>query len=269
VKVITPEGEKSKVVYVFSQTGRQQLEQAGKRMTTTLSTNASRFEFITIQEILEAQRAENADEELVAQFLRCDEEVLAGTGLLPAPFAAENILARRLVAVPFAVYYFANWLDQERPVFALPVSLFSGQPAPDLLRLMRAFPLALDGLQVVIEPNISLPVAYTIAAHTLEQLMANEETGRTGLIWCDTALQQERDRRSMGQDKQSITWEHLQVEAGRHQILGLQPLEYLSLAVVMVPFVVMAFREPVQGCGFGILDPVLGNMHLTAKEIEV
>lgn len=269
LKVITPQGEESKVVYVFSQSGRQQLEKAGTSMTTTLSTNASRFEFITIQEVLEAQRDDEVEDELVAQFLCCDEEVLAGSKLLPEPFSANNVLRSDPIAVPFAVYYFANWRENDQPIVALPVSLFSGQLAPDLLNYMRLFPLSLEGLSVVVEPNISLPEAYAIAAGALEGALANEETGRTGLIWCDTALQEDRHRRSMGKDQQAFTWDHLQIERGSRQILGLQPLEYLSLAVVMVPFVAMAFRQPVQNCGYGILDPVLGNMHLTTKTIEM
>lgn len=269
LKLITPDGEASKVVYVFSQSGRQQLEQAGARMTTSLSTNASRFEFITIQEALAAQRDEEAEEELVAQFLRCEGEVVANAYLLPEPFAADNIRGLRPLAVPFAVHYFANWRDDQQPVIALPVSLWSGQLAPRLLQLLRRFPLAVDGMSVVVEPNIGLDSAFQIAAEALERALANEETGRTGLIWCDTALQEERHQRSIAPGQAGVSWNHLQVERGSHQVLGLQPLEYLSLAVVMVPFVAIEWRQPVQDCSFGILDPVLGNMHLTSRTIEV
>lgn len=269
MKVITPDGEESKVVYVFSQTGRQQLEQAGASMTTTLATNALRFEFITIEEILSAQRSAEANEELVAQWLSCTDEVLAAAGGLSLPFAPENQRQIAVAAVPFAVHYFANWNEPGGPIIALPVSMFSGQIVPKLLPLMRRFPLVADGATSVVEPNISLSEAYAVAARFLDEVLSNDETGRTGLVWCDSVTHRERLRRFHIGDKGSARWDHLQVEAGDRQVLGLLPLEYLSLAVIMVPFVVIAFHHPVQECGYGVLDPVLGNMHLSARPIEI
>lgn len=267
MKVITPDGEDSKVVYVFSQTGRQQLEQAGAGMTTDLSTSASRFEFITIQEILEAQRAEE-EEPPTAQWLRCEEEVLAAAEQLAHPFHADNIARKMALAVPFAVHYFANWREEDGPIVALPVSLFSGQVAPRLLRFMRQYPLTVNGLSVAVEPNISLTAAFAVSAKGLEALLANEETGRTGLVWCDIAAADERHRRIQTLGKaQTCRWDHLTVEGGGRKILGLQPVEYLSLALIMVPFCALSFREPIEGCSFGILDPVIGNMYLTQKDI--
>ncbi len=269
MKVITPDGEDSKVIYVFSQVGRQQLEQAGAAMTTDLSTSASRFEFITIQEILQAQRVDDLDEPSTAQWLRCEEDVLEAAMQLKRPFHKENIERKMALAIPFAVHYFAHWQEDEGPIIALPVSLFSGEVALNLLPMMREYPLTVDGLSVAVEPNIALPDAFAVAARRLEAMLANEETGRTGLIWCDTASSDQRHRRRKVQEKQSFRWDHLTVEGGGRQILGLQPVEYLSLAVIMVPFCAMVFREPVGGCQFGILDPVAENMYLTEKDIGI
>lgn len=269
MKVITPDGEESKVIYVFSQVGRQQLEQAGESMTTTLATNASRFEFISIEETLAAQRTDDADEELTAQWLRCEEQVMQAAAGLASPFGTDNQQQLTPVAVPFAVHYFANWNEQGGPVIALPVSMFSGQIAPRLLQFMRQFPLEAEGGAVVVEPNISLADAYAVAARFLDEVLRNEETGRTGLVWCDSVTQRERHRRFMRPGAKSVRWDHLQVEAGDRQVLGLQPIEYLSMAIVMVPFLILSFGQPVQGCSYGVLDPILGNMHLTKTPIGI
>lgn len=269
MKVITPDGDESKVIYIFSQVGRQQLEQAGESMTTTLATNASRFEFISIEETLAAQRTDDADDDLTAQWLQCTGEVLQAASSLSSPFGPENQRAVTPVAVPFAVHYFANWNEQGGPVMALPVSLFSGQIAPRLLQFMRQFPLATEGGAVVVEPNLSLSAAYAVAARFLDEVLRNDQTGRTGLVWCDSVTQQERHRRFMRSGGKFVKWDHLQIEAGDRQVIGLQPIEYLSLAMIMVPFLIVAFVEPVQDCGYGVLDPVLGNMHLTKTPILI
>jgi hypothetical protein len=267
-KIVAPEGEHSKVLYIFSQRGEQQLELNGKTMITTFSTNASRFEFVSIEEALLAQHENDSGDELVGRFLGCEEELLEAVTRLGAPFDADNLRKVSLVAVPFVIFYFAYWKDED-PIVGVPVSLFSGQVAPRLLQYVRQFPLNATGLRVVVEPNFDLKRAFRAAAVWIESSLANDETGRTSLIWCDVTLvhQQHKQTYQSGQGKPS--WEIVQMEQIEHQVVGLQPVEYLNAAIILVPHLILMLEQPVQGCGYGILDPVQGNVYLTQREISV
>lgn len=264
MKVLTPQGDASKVVYLISQVGRQQLEQAGKAVTTMFSTQAARLEFVTIQEALLAQRLPQ-EEELAAQFVRCEDELLEGATRLKRPFDPDNISKMELVMAPFVVFYFTVWEDStEGPIAAIPVSLFNGLVAPKLLDVMQQFPLTATGVPTVISPNVSLDEAFQTASLLLETKLSSPETGRSSLIWCDTANAHEQHRR-IHQQNDTFSWEHLQWEESHHQVLGLQPIEYLSASLLLVPHLLLTLREPVQGAATGLLDPVLQNMYLMAS----
>ncbi|NLY53567.1 MAG: hypothetical protein GX060_02910 [Firmicutes bacterium] len=268
LKVITPQGDASKVVYLFSQVGRQQMESAGQTITTTFSTSASRLEFITIKEALLAQRPPQ-EEELTAQFLRFEDELLEGAMKLAPPFHADNIAKVELIAAPFIVFYFSTWEDTNGPVIAVPVSLFNGLFAPKLLDYMRQFPLTTTGLKAIIAPNFGLAEAFAVAAAIMEVLLANEETGRSSLAWCDTAKAHRRHRSMYREQDGTTTLEDLQWDEQQRQVLGLQPVEYLSPALILVPKLIMTLREPVQDSTCGILDPILESVYLMARPITV
>ena len=268
LKVLTPDGEASKVIYFIEQSGRQQMEQAGKTVTTAFTTQASRLEFVTIQEALQAQRPPQ-EEELVAQFLACEEALLDGALGLKAPFDADNISKMELVVAPFIAFYFALFHDDdEGPVVAVPVSLFNGQVAPRLLQIMKEFPLSTKGVPTIISPNISLEEAFQTAAGLLEEQLDNPETGRSSLVWCDTAQAHERHRRTHLSGN-SFSWEHLQWEESGQQVLGLQPVEYLNAALVLVPHLLLTLREKVHDASIGILDPVLQNVYLMSNISQI
>lgn len=265
LKIVTPHGDESKTVYFIGQQGRQNIELAGKSITTTFSTQAARLEFITIQESLLAQM--EADAPAVARFLRLEDELLEAALNLPDPFAADNIQHIEMVAAPFAIYYFALWSRKDNPVLTIPISLFTGQIAPQLVKHCRAFPLTPTGLNAIIAPNFSADAAFAAAAAAIEQVLANKETGVTGLIWCDIAQLQERHCRQYAAEKAS-DWHHLQREQFAQQVWGLQPVEYLNYAIIMVPHLVLAFQQAVQECPCGILDPILENIYLSSKQIS-
>ncbi len=268
LKVVTPDGDASKVIYFIEQSGRQQMEQAGSIVTTDFTTQASRLEFVTIQEALEAQRPPQ-EEELVAQFVGCEQALLNGALKLKPPFDPDNVSKMELVVGPFVVYYFALFQDSENgPVVAVPISLFNGQVAPRLLQLLRDFPLSTKGVPTIVSPNISLEEAFQTAASLLEEQLSNPETGRSSLIWCDTAQAHERHRRIRMEDK-SFSWEHWQWEERKQQLLGLQPVEYLNAALVLVPHLLLTLRNKVQDALFGILDPVLQNVYLMADVPQI
>lgn len=267
-KLISPEGE-SRVVYVFLQQGRQCLSEAGKQMMTVFSTNASRLEFISIKEALQAQN-ESLDNQdgMTVQFLRCESEFLAAIAALPPPLDESNLVQMAVAAVPYAVYYFANWeIDNKDPILAVPISLFSGQYAPNLVKLLREFPLETDGVDTLVEANLSLTDAFGKAAVALESVLAKHELGDTSLIWCDVAIQHERHRRLYNQDNNSFEVERLCREEGRRHVIGVRPIEFLSVALIMVPTSLIQLKAPVNGCRYGIIDGVAGNAYLSKRKI--
>lgn len=271
MKLLTPQGYASKVVYLMSQVGRQQLELAGKAVTTTFSTQAARLEFVTIQEALFAQRPPQ-EEELTAQFVRCEEALLDGAMQLKPPFDPDNISNMELVVAPFVIYYFSisfNTDGTEGPVTAIPVSLFNGRVADKLTELLCQFPLTASGEPTIISPNISLEEAFHAAATKLEATLSNAEIGKSSLIWCDIAKASEQHRRTYRPQDGTFTWEHLQWEESQHQVLGLQPVEYLNPALILVPHLILTLREPVQGATTGLLDPVLQNVYLMMGDVSV
>ncbi|NLW17569.1 MAG: hypothetical protein GX033_08025 [Firmicutes bacterium] len=268
LKVLTPDGDASKVIYFIGQSGRQQLEQGGKTVTTAFSTQASRLEFVTIKEALQAQRPPQ-EEELVAQFVACEEELLEGALRLKPPFHPDNVSKMELVVSPFVVFYFALFQDEEEgPVVAVPVSLFNGQIAPKLLQIMREFPLSTKGVPTIISPNISLDEAFQTASQMLEEKLSNPETGRSSLIWCDTAQTHEKHRRTR-MEKGTFSCEHLQWEESQHQVLGLQPIEYINAVLLLVPHLLLSLRDQVHETTIGLLDPVLQNVYLMPHISEI
>ncbi len=269
MKLLAPEGNASKIVYLISQFGRQRIELAGKTVTTDFRTQASRLEFVTIQEALLAQRPPQ-EEELTAQFLRCEEELLEGSMRLKGPFEKDNISRVELVVVPFSVFYFSFWLKEagDPVVAAIPVSLFNGSVAYKLIALMRQFPLTATGISTIVAPNFSLEEAFEAATATVEFVLSNAETGKSSLVWCDTALTNEHHCRTYEQKDGAFTWEYLQWDENKHQVLGVLPVEYVSTALVLVPHVILTLREPVQGTTCGLLDPVLQNVYLLAHDVS-
>lgn len=183
---------------------------------------------------------------------------------LKPPFDPDNIIKMELVMTPFVVFYFTIWADStEGPVVAIPVSLFNGLVAPKLLEVMQQFPLTTTGISTVISPNISLEEAFQAASLLLETELSNPETGRASLVWCDIADAHEQHRRT-NQPNNTFNWERLQWEEAKRQVLGLQPIEYISAALLLVPHLLLTLRAPVQGAITGLLDPILQNMYLMA-----
>lgn len=262
LKVLTPEGDASKVVYLIGQSGRQQLELAGKTMTTALSTKAARLEFVTIQEALLAQRPPQ-EEELVAQFIGCEEALLDGALQLKPPFDPDNVETMELVVAPFVVFYFKIWSvnEEEEKVSSVPISLFNGLVAPKVLEVMQQFPLATTGVSTVISPNIGLDEAFKTASDLLEIGLSSPETGRSSLIWCDTAEALERHQRVLLQDNK-FGWEHLLWQDNSSRVLGVMPVEYVNAVLLLVPHLLLSLREPVQATTTALLDPILQNVYL-------
>lgn len=267
-KVVAADGEASKVVYLFSQGGQQELVMAGKTMTTTFTTQASRLEFVSIQEALLAQRPPQ-EEELAALFLRCEEELLTGSLALKPPFHADNIKGSKLLVVPFIIFYFALRHEQNAPLAAIPVSLFNGLVAPKLLPIMRQFPLATTGVSTIISPNFSLEEAFYAASELLEDALNNATTGRSSLLWCDTTEIREEHRRSYSLKSSDFDSSQRRWEQEQHQVLGLQPVEYINPALILVPHLSMNLREAVQGSNCGLLDPILQNVYLLPHELDI
>lgn len=263
LQVVTPDGDASKVIYLIGQWGRQYLELAGKRVTTDFVTKAARLEFVSIREALSAQRPPQ-EEELVAQFVGCEDELLSGALQLKPPFDPDNVSKMELVAAPFIVFYFSLVVDDTNgPVISIPVSLFNGQIAPKLTKVMQEFPLSTSGVSTIISPNTSLDDAFQTATDLLELGLSNPETGRSSLIWCDVTEATERHQR-VHTAQVDFNWEHLQWEAKEHQVLGLQPVEYLNAALLLVPHLLLTLRQPVQKASTGLLDPILQNVYLMA-----
>ena len=265
LRVLTPEGDASKVVYLVGQSGRQRLELTGKTMTTAFSTKAARLEFVTIQEALLAQRPPQ-EEELVAQFIGCEDALLDGAMQLKPPFDPDNVDKMELVVAPFVVFYFKIWTtaEEDDKISSVPISLFNGVVAPKLLNVMQQFPLATTGISTIISPNIGLDEAFQTAADLLEAGLSNPDTGRSSLIWCDTAEALERHQRIRLRDD-SFGWEHLIWEGGNSQVLGVMPVEYVNAALLLVPHLLLSLREPVQGTTAALLDPILQNVYLMGK----
>ncbi len=268
-KLITPEGQR-RVTYVFSQQGKQSLSEAGKQMTTIFSTNASRLEFISVQEALQAQHEalEEAPEDLTVQFLRCEPELLTAITSLPPPLDESNLVPLAVVAVPYAVYYFANWEEGGAdPLIAVPISLFSGQHSPKLVALMKEFPLETEGLDTIVEANFTLASGFDKAANALAAVLSEDELGDTSMIWCDMAVQHERHRRLYNDESKSFEVERLYREEERSQVIGIRPIEFINAALVLVPTLIMQLKEPVDGCLYGIIDGVAGNAYLSKRSM--
>lgn len=271
MKVITPDGNDSKVVYLVNQKGKQQLELVGKKMVTTWCTNAARFEFITIGEVLEAQHeADEETEDLFIRHLKCEEEVAAGFQELPEPLSQTNIERFELAATPYAIYYFSLFNEeQENRVVGIPVSLFSGQLAPKLMEHLQRFSLAPEGVHRIIANNLDLSQGFRTAASLVEYSLANPETGAVSMIWCDAAQHKERQERIYLPESKDFQVEHWRVSHQGHKVLGLKPIEYISTAIILVPLPVFSLKSEVSGCKYGLIEHLLDRLYLTEKPIDM
>lgn len=260
-QIFTPVEKGGKVIYVINQRGRQQIDEVGHDLLTTFSTEASRFEFITIQESLLAQGPVQ-EEQFTAQFLKFEEELQASAAHLGAPFHFDNIKKLEPVVVPFVVYYFSFAHEERSQVAAVPINLYNGMLAPKLLQFMQQYPLSREGASTIIAPNFDLEEAFVIAAALIELLLANEETGVSSLLWCDWSRLWEQHKQTNLTEKvrEKILWEDVQ-----HRLIGLQPVEYINLALILVPHLFLVLKKPIDGRTYGLLDPILESVYLLPK----
>ena len=258
-KIIVPEKNLGNALYFLGHAGKQCLDTKTQEVTTFLSAQATRVEFISIMEALAVQR-EAQEEELTGQFLRCEAVLQEKSARLQSPFHKSNVVQTEPVVAPYVVLYFALRGARE-PLLGVPVNLFSGLPAPRLLRMLQEFPVATTGISTIISPNFTLQEAFLAAASWLQDKLSSAETGSCSLVWCDSieALVEHRSLPHLGH---KCDWELRQLERRQHAALGVLPVEYLCAALILVPQLLMQWKEAIQGAKLGMLDPVELQMHL-------